>query len=88
MKNDKSPGNNGLTKEFYETTFFLKGGESIRYFQLERDIRQGFPASACLFIPVLEIAFPWIKTSSSIEGLNIFNYNFLYTAYTDGTIFL
>ena len=58
-----------------------------RYFKLERGTRQGEPISAYLFIIVLEIAFTLIKTNNNTEGLNIFNHNFLYTAYADNTTF-
>ena len=35
----------------------------------------------------MEIAFTFIKTKNNIEGLNIFNHNFQYTAYADDTTF-
>ena len=38
-------------------------------------------------ILVLEIAFILIKTINNIEGLDIFNHNFLYTAHADDTTF-
>ena len=62
-------------------------GKTTRYFKLERSTRQGDPISAYLFILVLVIAFILIKTNNNIEGLNIFNHNFLYTAYADDTTF-
>ena len=62
-------------------------GKTTRYFKLERSTRQGDPISAYLFILVLVIAFVLIKTNNNIEGLNIFNHNFLYTAYADDTTF-
>ena len=62
-------------------------GKTTRYFKLERSTRQGDPISAYLFILVLVIAFVLIKTNNNIEGLNIFNHNFLYTAYADDTMF-
>ena len=65
----------------------LKCRKTTFYFKLERGTQQGDPISAYLFILVLEIAFILIKTNNNIEGLNIFNHNFLYTAYTDDTTF-
>ena len=55
----------------------LNGGKTTRYFKLGRGTQQGHPISAYLFILVLEIAFISIKTNNNIEGLNIFNHNFL-----------
>ena len=49
--------------------------------------RQGDPISGYFFILVLEIVFTLIKTNNNIEGLNIFNHNFLYIAYADDTTF-
>ena len=62
-------------------------GKTTRYFKLERSTQQCDPISAYLFILVLVIAFVLIKTNNNIEGLKIFNHNFLYTAYADDTTF-
>ena len=43
--------------------------------------------SAHFFILVLEMVFTLIKTNNNIEGLNIFNHNFLSTAHSDDTTF-
>ena len=56
------------------------------YFKLEKDARQGDPISAYLFIIALEIIFAMIKSNPNIKGLNIFNHNYLYTAYTGDTV--
>ena len=66
----------------------LNGGKTSRYYNLERNTQQGSPISACVIIIVLEIVFTLIKTNSNIEGLNIFNHNSLYTAYTNDTTFV
>ena len=41
---------------------------------------------ACLFIPVLEINFIFVKEIEDVEGMAIFNNQFLYTTYADDTI--
>ena len=63
------------------------GGHSKKYFLLERGARQGDPVSADLFVLALEIFFIIIKTNSDIQGIEIFNHEFLYTAYADYTNF-
>ena len=45
------------------------------------------PISAYLFIIALEIILAMIKSNLNIKGLNIFNHNYLYTAYADDTTF-
>ena len=52
----------------------IKGGQTTNYSKLERGTRQGEPLSAYLFI---------LKKKS----LNVYNNDFLYTAYTDDTTF-
>ena len=65
----------------------VKGGTTTNYFKLEKDIRQGDLISAYLFILVLEIEFLFTKESKKINGLNIFDKTFLYTAYADESTF-
>ena len=65
----------------------VKGGTTTNYFKLEKDIRQGDLISAYLFILVLEIVFLFTKESKKINGLNIFDKTFLYTAYADESTF-
>ena len=60
-----------------------------QYFQLNRRGRQGGPISAYLFILVMEGLFTLIKNNENIQRLDILNYCFLYSAYTDdSTVFL
>ena len=66
---------------------FINGGETSKYFKLERGTRQGDPISAYLFIIVLEVVFWIIKETSNIEDFEIFQKKFIYTAYADGTTF-
>ena len=42
----------------------------------------------CLFIPVLETAFIFIKENKNIKGINIFDNIFLYSAYVEIHFFL
>ena len=65
----------------------INGGHSTKYFPLERGARQGDPISAYLFVLALEIFFILIKTNNNIQGIEIFNHEFLYTAYADDTTF-
>ena len=57
----------------------INGGHSTKYFPLERGARQGDPILAYLFVLVLEIFFILIKTNNNIQGIEIFNHEFLYT---------
>lgn len=63
----------------------INGGDTTKYFKLERGTRQGDPISAYLFILVLEVVFMMIKENKNINGLNLFENTFLYTAYADDT---
>ena len=65
----------------------INDGRTTSYFKLEKGVRQGDPISAYLFIIPLEIIFAMIKSTPNIKGLNIFNHNYLYTAYADDTTF-
>ena len=65
----------------------INGGHTTTYFRLERGARQGDPISAYLFILALELFFILIKSNKNIHGINIFNHDFLYTAYADDTTF-
>ena len=65
----------------------INGGFTTHYFKLKKGIRQGDLISAYLFILVLEAVLRVIKSNKNIKGLNIFNQEFLYTAYADDTTF-
>ena len=60
---------------------------TTRYFNLEKDARQGDPISAYLFILALEVLFELIKNDGEIRGVTIFNHAFLYTAFADDSTF-
>ena len=65
----------------------INGGTTTKYFKLKKDIRQGDPISADLFVLVLEITFIFIKENKNVKGINIFDNMFLYSAYADDTTF-
>ena len=67
--------------------FVINGGTAADYFKLARGTRQGNLISAYLFISVLEITFLFIMQNENINGVNIFEKTFLYTAYADDTTF-
>ena len=68
-----------------QESYVLNDEKRTRSFKLERRTRQGNLISVYLFILILEIVFTLIKTNNNIEGFNIFNHNFLYTAHADDT---
>ena len=65
----------------------INGGSTLSYFKLVKGARQRNPISLYLFIIALEITFAIMKRNPNIKGLNIFNYNYLYTASADDTTF-
>ena len=65
----------------------INGGVTSQYFKLERGARQGDPISAYLFIICLEVLFILVKENDKINGLDIFDNKYLYTAYADDTTF-
>ena len=68
--------------------FVIKGGATvIKYFSLVIGAHQGVPVSAFLFVLSLEILFLLIKSKPEIEGMTIFDYNYLYYAYAVDTTF-
>ena len=60
---------------------------AAKYFKLNRGARQGDPISAYLCILAFEIPFAIIKENPHIEGLNIFDHCYLYSAYADDATF-
>ena len=69
----------------------LNGGNTTKYFKLEKVTRKADPISAYLFILVLEIlvlvvlVFLSIKENKNTKSLNVFNHTILYITYADGT---
>ena len=72
---------------YKEESCVLNSGFTTKYVNLEKGARQGDPISAYLFILALEILFLLIKNDTSIKGIKIFDYVFLYTAYADDSTF-
>ena len=64
----------------------INAGITTSCFNLENGARQGDPVSANLFILCLEVLFLLVKANHKIRGLNIFQYNYLYTAYADDAL--
>ena len=65
----------------------INGGNTTKYFKLQKGARQGEPISAYLFILCLEIVFILIKANKRVKGMNIFEHTYLYSAYADHTTF-
>ena len=65
----------------------INSGKTTQYFQLNREARQGDPISAYFFILVMGVLFTLIKNNEKIQGLDILNYRFLYSAYADDFTF-
>ena len=65
----------------------VNGGVSTKYFELKRGARQGDPISAFLFILSIEVLFRMIKSNTNIDGIEVFNHHFLYSAYADDATF-
>ena len=65
----------------------INGCHTTKYFRLKEEARQGDPISAYLFILALEILFIFIKFDKNIDGISIFNHEYLYTAYADDRMF-
>ena len=65
----------------------INGVTTTKYFPLGRGGHQGDPISSILFVLALEISFLLIKLKPEIERMTVFDYNHLYSAYTDDTTF-
>ena len=70
-----------------QESFIINAGITTHYFKIKKWTRQGDPISAYLFILILEAVFCVTKSNKNIKSLNIFNDEFLYSAYSDDTFF-
>ena len=71
----------------YQESCIINGGNTTKYFELQKGARQGNPISAYLFILCLEIVFILIRADKRVKGINIFKHTYLHSAYTDDTTF-
>ena len=55
---------------------------------LEKGAHQGHPVSACLFTLCLEVSFLHVKVNHKTRDVNIFQYDYQYTAHADDSTFL
>lgn len=65
----------------------INGGKATPYFTLQRGSRQGDPVLSILFILSLELLFPSIKKNSEIQGIEIFDHFYFWSAYANYTTF-
>ena len=65
----------------------INGGNTTKYFKLQKGARQDDPISTYLFILCLEIVFILIKANKKVKGINILEHAYLYSAYAGDTIF-
>ena len=70
-----------------QETCVINDGTTTKYFSLGRGARKGNPIPAFLFILALEILFILIKSKREIDGMTIFNYDYLSSAYADDKSF-
>ena len=52
----------------------INGGNTTKYFKLQKGARQGDPISAYLFILCLEMVFILIKANKIVKGIKIFEH--------------
>ena len=65
----------------------INGGNTTKYFKLQKGALQGNLVSTYLFILCLEIMFILIKATKRVKGINIFEHTYLYSVYTEDTSF-
>ena len=70
-----------------EESCIINGGNTTKYFKLQKGARQGNPISAYLFILCLEIAFILIQANKRVKGINIIKHTYLYSPYADDATF-
>ena len=65
----------------------VNAGITPSYVNIKKGACQDDPISAHLFILCLQVLFLVVKANHKIRGMNIFQYIYLQTAYTDDTTF-
>ena len=65
----------------------IDSDKTTQYFKLQEGAQQGDSISAYLFILALAVLFYLIKNNMLIKNLEICDYHFIYSAYTDDTSF-
>ena len=65
----------------------VNGGNTTKYFELQKGAQQGHPISANLFILCFEFIFVLIKANKRVKGINTFEHTYFYLAYVDDTTF-
>ena len=68
-----------------QKSWVINGGTTTKYLSLGRCVRQGDLISPFLFVLALEVLLIRTKLKPEIEGMTIFDYNYLYSAYADDT---
>ena len=67
---------------------FFNGSTTTKYFLFGRGTCQSDRISDAVFVLALTILFILIKLKSKIEGMTVFDYSYIYSAYADDTTFL
>ena len=70
-----------------QESYVINRVTTTKCISLGRGACQDDPISAFLFILAIEILLILSKLKSEIEGMTIFDYNYLYSAYADDTTF-
>ena len=70
-----------------QVSCIINGGNTTKYFKLQKGARQGDPISAYLFIFCHHIVFILVKANKREKGVNIFEHTYLHSAYADDTTF-
>ena len=65
----------------------INSGSTTPYFKIRKRCLSRWPNFCFSFIIASETNFATLKSNPNIKGLNIFNHNYLYTAYADNTTF-
>ena len=70
-----------------QVSCIINGGNTTKYFKLQKGARQRDPISVYLFIFCHDIVFILVKANKRAKGVNIFEHTYLYSAYADDTTF-